>query len=202
MNRRDFLNALGLGTATAGLSACGIDDNRYYTPVEQILPYVTRPEQTTPGTNSWFATSIATGPWAWPVTAVHRDGRVINVSANRLAGVPFAVPSAQLFDLQRHYSPDRLTGPKKAGAAVAWDAALAELGSAVQAARAAGKRVVWLGPYRSGFLVELLTAFTSGGAYFHEPMGLEADALAAKALFGAGAGLPRYTLDDASYVLS
>ena len=59
MNRRDFLNALGLGTATAGLSACGIDDNRYYTPVEQILPYVTRPEQTTP-TDPWRPRSRTT----------------------------------------------------------------------------------------------------------------------------------------------
>ena len=29
-------------TSFSALSACGIDDNVYYTPIEQILPYVTR----------------------------------------------------------------------------------------------------------------------------------------------------------------
>src|SRR4051812_42194563 len=118
MNRRNFLKTLGFGGSVSALSACGIDDNVYYTPIEQILPYVTRPEQVTPGTNSNFATAIGTGPRAWPVVADHRDGRVINVGANRLAPVPPAVPGTQLFDLQRHYSPDRWQGPRKAGAPI------------------------------------------------------------------------------------
>ncbi|MFT5458850.1 MAG: hypothetical protein ACI9K2_005358, partial [Myxococcota bacterium] len=67
MNRRSFLKALGLGGGVSAISACGIDDNRYYTPVEQLLPYVVRPEQTTPGTNTYFATSVLSGPDAYPV---------------------------------------------------------------------------------------------------------------------------------------
>src|SRR5688500_3529655 len=105
MKRRNFLKSLGFGGSVSALSACGIDDHVYYTHVEQILPYVVRPEQITPGTNIHFATSIGTGPRAWPVVAVHREGRVTNVSANRLAPVPPAVPASQLFELQRHYSP-------------------------------------------------------------------------------------------------
>src|SRR5687768_8639795 len=99
MNRRDFLKTLSFGGSVSALSACGIDNNVYYTPVEQILPYVTRPEQVTPGTNTHFATSVGKGPWAWPNVAVHREGRVINVGANKLAPAniaPPAVPSAFL----------------------------------------------------------------------------------------------------------
>ena len=39
MNRRDFLKALGLGTSVTAAQACNIDDNVYYTPIEQIIPY-------------------------------------------------------------------------------------------------------------------------------------------------------------------
>ncbi|MEQ1507440.1 MAG: hypothetical protein ABMB14_34745, partial [Myxococcota bacterium] len=118
MNRRNFLKSLGFGGSVSALAACGVDDNVYYTPIEHVLPYVTRPEQVTPGTNSNFATVIGTGPRAYPVVAVHRDGRVINVGANKLAPIPPLVPAAQLFDLQRHYSPDRITQPMKGGAPV------------------------------------------------------------------------------------
>ena len=52
MNRRNFLQALGLGTSASALSACGLDFNRYYTPIEQILPYVVKPENVTPGGTS------------------------------------------------------------------------------------------------------------------------------------------------------
>ena len=56
----------------SALAACGLDDNQYYTPIEDVLPYVARPEQVTPGTNSYFATTVGSGPHAYPNTAVHR----------------------------------------------------------------------------------------------------------------------------------
>ena len=94
MNRRSFLKALGVGSGATTLSACGLDDNIYYTPIEQVLPYVVRPEQVTPGTPTYFATSIGTGPLAYPVLAIHREGRVTNVSANRQTPADPAVPAS------------------------------------------------------------------------------------------------------------
>ncbi|MCA9493064.1 MAG: twin-arginine translocation signal domain-containing protein, partial [Myxococcales bacterium] len=201
MNRRDFLKALGLGGTVSAASACTLDDNVYFTPVEKVLPFVTRPEQTTPGTNSHFATTIGTGPRAWPVVSVHRDGRVINVGANDNTGVARAVTAANLFELQRHWSPDRVTAPRKDGAPTTWDDATKELVGKAVAARSAGKKVAYVGPYRSGTIVDVLKTVTSGNALFFEPLGLDAEALAAKALFG-DVGLPRYLLDDARMVLS
>ena len=113
MNRRSFLKALGLGGTTGTLAACGIDTNRYYTPVEEILPYVVRPEQTTPGSNTMFATTVLTGHHAYPALAAHRDGRVTMVEGNALAPVDRAVSSPDFFELQRHYSPDRFKGPQR-----------------------------------------------------------------------------------------
>ena len=39
MNRRDFLKTLGFGGSVSALSACHIDDNVYYTPVENVGLY-------------------------------------------------------------------------------------------------------------------------------------------------------------------
>ncbi len=201
MDRRSFLKALGVGGGASALAACGLDDNRYYTPVEDVLPYVARPEQVTPGTNSYFATTVGTGPSAWPATAVHRDGRVINVGANRAAPWPGAVSSSSLYELQRHFSPDRLTAPTKGGQPIEWTAAVDELAAAVKQAKTSGKKVVWIGPYRSGALAALLDTFTDGNAIHFEALGREAEAKAAQKVFGSPE-LPRYDLSKAHYVLS
>src|SRR6185436_19341933 len=136
MNRRNFLQALGLGGSATALQACGLDDNLYFTPVEHILPYVVRPENTTPGMPTFYATCVGLGPRAWPVLAHHRDGRVINLSANRRAPVPPLVPGAQLLEIQRHWSPDRILDPQQGGQAAEWGPATSALADGVKAARA------------------------------------------------------------------
>ena len=205
LNRRDFLKALGVTGGASALSACGIDDNRYYTPFESILPYVVRPEQVTPGTPTFFATSTTTGPNAWPVVANHREGRVINVGANLEAGFPSAVPKSAFFDLQRHYSPDRFRGPATVAngqrTETTWDDGLKQLAEAVKGARAAGKKVAWLGPYRSGAIVSLINDFTNGASVMWEAAGHAAEAKATELLFGERS-LPVYNLAKAHYVLS
>ncbi|HMV65697.1 MAG TPA: 4Fe-4S dicluster domain-containing protein [Myxococcota bacterium] len=207
LNRRDFLKALGVTGGASALSACGVvDQNMYSTPVEHILPYVVKPDQVTPGTYTFFATSVTRGPHAVPVTARHRDGRVTFVSANfgtKDTKPPThpQVPPAALFELQKHYSPDRLKGPSQAGAAKSWDDALAALSTAVKDAVAGGKKVAYVGGYKSGAIVELLQAFTGGNAVFWEPAGYAALAKAVEGLFGRRV-LPDYKLDKATFVLS
>ncbi|MEN0062487.1 MAG: 4Fe-4S dicluster domain-containing protein [Myxococcota bacterium] len=219
MNRRSFLQALGVGGG-ATAAGCNWDDNRYYVPIENLVPYLAHPVQTAPGTPNYFATTVGKGPSAWPVTAVHREGRVVNVAANHFAyhetkgKVARAVPATQLFELQRHYSPDRIAAPRrhdrKTGASeeVSFEDARRMLSDAVRAARnpASGepKSVVYLGPYASGSIVDLIQEFADE-AIFWEPMGRENEAAAAKALFGdedGNAVLPRYDLSGAEFVLS
>lgn len=201
LNRRDFLKAFGLaGAATA--TACGWDDNWYRTPVEELLPYVVKPEQVTPGTPTFFATTVTTGPAAWPVTGRHRDGRVINVGANRQAeGFAAGVPKAALLELQRQYSPDRYREPQAGGSPVSWDDGLERLAGAVKKAIAAGKKVAWLGPYQSGAIATLLSDYTQGNAVHWEPLGRHDEADAFQTVYGERA-LPRYELSGAHYVLS
>ncbi|TNE92879.1 MAG: 4Fe-4S dicluster domain-containing protein [Deltaproteobacteria bacterium] len=202
LNRRDFLKALGIGSSASVMAACRLDDNRYYTPIEQVLPYVVKPEQITPGTPTFFATSVGTGPNAHTVLARHRDGRVINVGANRRSPMAGIVPTDALFELQRHFSPDRYQAPaKKGGEATDWDAARSELVAGIKAAKSGGKKVAWLGPYASGSIVKLLDDVTDGNAVYWEPLGYEADALAAEKVFGKRV-LPGYDLAKAKYIVS
>jgi Fe-S-cluster-containing dehydrogenase component/anaerobic selenocysteine-containing dehydrogenase len=201
LNRRNFLKAVGVTGSATAVSACGLDDNRYYTPIEQILPYVVRPEQVTPGTPTFFATTVTTGPHAHAVTARHRDGRVINVGANEQFGMSRAVPTAALLELQRHYSPDRFQTPNESGAELDWDTAINKVLSAYTGAKSAGKKVAYLGPYRSGSIVKLLNAYTDNNAVFWEPLGYAAEADAAEKLFGQRA-LPEYALSSADFILS
>jgi Fe-S-cluster-containing dehydrogenase component/anaerobic selenocysteine-containing dehydrogenase len=205
LNRRDFLKALGVTGSASALSACGLDQNMYATPVENVLPYVVKPDQVTPGTYTFFATTVTRGPHALPVTARHRDGRVTFISANfgvKGARPPTgpAVPAPALYELQKHYNPDRIGAPGQGGPK-AWDDGLAKLSGEVQAAVGAGKKVAYLGGYKSGSIVELLQAFTNGNAVFWEPAGYGTLAKAAELLFGSRT-LPFYAVDKATYVLS
>jgi molybdopterin-containing oxidoreductase family iron-sulfur binding subunit len=201
MNRRNFLKALGLGSGVSAVSACGLDDNRYYTPVEQILPYLVRPEAITPGTSTFFATTVKTGPNAYPHTAAHREGRVISMNGNHQAPTVSAIPSSVFLEMQRNYSPDRLKAPKIGGAEKTWEEATQFVADGIQKARADGKRVAWLGGYRTGAFARLLEGITGGNATYWEPLGYGAEVAASKALFGA-ARLPHYDLSTAHYVLS
>ena len=82
-----------------------------------------------------------------------------------------------------------------------WDEGLSRLAEAVKQAKAGGKTVAYLGPYRSGAITELLNDFTGGNAVHWEPLGRADEADAYEVLFGSRA-LPRYELADAQYVLS
>jgi molybdopterin-containing oxidoreductase family iron-sulfur binding subunit len=203
LNRRDFLKALGITSGASALSACGLDDNRYMTPIESILPYVVKPEQVTTGTPTFFATTITRGPHAQSVAARYRDGRVIFVSANFQGPTSPSVSPASMFELQKHYSPDRIQGPTDSagGGSTDWDTARGKLVDQFKAAKGAGKKVVYLGGYKSGAIVDLLDDFTDGNAIFWEPAGYEAEVTAAETLFGRRE-VPYYALDKAKYVLS
>ncbi len=201
LNRRDFLRALGITGSTSALSACGLDDNWYKTPVESILPYVVKPDQVTPGTYTFFATTLTDGPTGRSVTARHRDGRVTFVSHNRFAPGRPAIGAAPLLELQRHYAPDRITGPRKGEAAISWDDGLAALAGAMKQSVEAGKKIVFLGGYTSGAMKLLTEQIAGDYAVRWEPLGYEAEALASEQVFGTRQ-LPFYGLDKAGYILS
>lgn len=203
LNRRDFLKAVGLtGTVTAA-AACRWDDNRYVSPIEELLPYVLKEEDQVPGTPTFFPTTVTTGIHAYAVNGRNREGRVINIGANPQSPFGAGVPSDALLALQRHYSPDRLQAPGVVTgdglSPVSWDDAIERVSGAIGAA--GSKKVAYLGPYRSGSIVTLIDELTKGESLFWEPLGYDAEVDAAEALFGQRI-LPGYDLTKAHYILS
>jgi hypothetical protein len=113
LNRRDFLKTVGLTGTVSAAAACRWDDNRYITPIENLLPYVLKQEDQVPGTPTFYATTVTTGPHAHPVNGRNREGRVVNVGVNPEAPWQNGVPAAALLGLQRHYSPDLVQGTQR-----------------------------------------------------------------------------------------
>jgi len=75
MNRRTFMTLMGASVALAGLTSCR-------RPEEQIVPYVSRPEEVTPGNIQRYATSMPLGTDNATLLVDSREGRPVKVSGN------------------------------------------------------------------------------------------------------------------------
>ena len=76
LKRREFLKVLGASSAGAGMLGCSTEK------VEKLMPYVTAPEEITPGVATWYSTSCGeceAGCGMWVRTL---EGRVVKVEGN------------------------------------------------------------------------------------------------------------------------
>lgn len=200
MNRRDFLRTASVAGA-AGVAACTYDPK---TPVENVLPYVVMPEDELPGTANYFSTACTGCAAACGMVARSKEGRVVMVEGNPDHPIGRGLCVRGHMSLLAAYSPDRVEKPMDAGRPVEWDEAMARLKGAVEAARAAGKQVAWLGQYRTGSMSRLLEGLAGamGLRRVHwEPLGLESLLAAVRTTFGMAA-VPTYDLSGAHTILS
>jgi molybdopterin-containing oxidoreductase family iron-sulfur binding subunit len=200
IKRRDFLKVLGVTGAGATLTGCSTER------VERLLPYVTMPEDVTPGVATWFTTvcdgcSAQCGMWVRT-----REGRVVKVEGNPNHPVSGGgLCSKGHATLQHLYNPDRFPGPMiRDGAtlrAATWEEAEALLAQRIQ--DAAGN-VLFIGASMGPTMSRLADAFVGaiGGRR------VQYDALsdaplreATRIAFGVDA-LPRYEMDGARFLLS
>jgi MoCo/4Fe-4S cofactor protein with predicted Tat translocation signal len=79
-SRRDFLKFAGFSLAAATLAACE-------SPVVKTIPYVTKPENVTPGVASWYATSYYDGQLYGSILVKSREGRPIYIKGNKQHGI-------------------------------------------------------------------------------------------------------------------
>ena len=109
MNRRTFMTVMGASMALAGLTSCR-------RPEEEIVPYVSRPEEITLGNALQYATSMTLGTEVHSLLVTAREGRPVHISGNALEarGGSGAHPwaSASILDL---YDPDRSQHAVRAG---------------------------------------------------------------------------------------
>jgi molybdopterin-containing oxidoreductase family iron-sulfur binding subunit len=106
IRRRDFLKAVGVTGAGATLTGCSTSE------VERLLPYVTHPEEITPGVATWYTTvcgGCSAGCGLWVRT---REGRVVKLEGNPDHPVSEGGVCARGHaTLQHLYNPDRHHGP-------------------------------------------------------------------------------------------
>lgn len=72
-NRRDFLKYFGFSISAVALAACN------KAPVKNVIPYVVKPENITPGVPNFYATTTETGV---SVLVKTREGRPIKIEGN------------------------------------------------------------------------------------------------------------------------
>jgi MoCo/4Fe-4S cofactor protein with predicted Tat translocation signal len=72
-NRRDFLKYFGFSVSAVALAACN------KAPVKNVIPYIVKPENVTPGVPNFYATTTDTGV---SVLVKTREGRPIKIEGN------------------------------------------------------------------------------------------------------------------------
>ncbi|MBL7953046.1 MAG: TAT-variant-translocated molybdopterin oxidoreductase [Flavobacteriales bacterium] len=142
--RRDFLKFLGFGIGAATLAACE-------TPVIKSIPYVTKPEDITPGVANWYASTFYDGEDFASILVKTREGRPIHIKGNPRFGInrnpalaKGSINARMNSSVLSLYDGARLTGPVAKGSETATTWADADKSIAAGIAAAAGKRMVIL----------------------------------------------------------
>jgi len=200
MKRRDFLKVLGVSGAGAGLVGCSTDQ------VERLIPFVTPPEEITPGVATWYSTACgecSAGCGVWVKT---REGRAIKLEGNPNHPVSEgALCSRGHSSLQALYNPDRLESPMVRNGGgfepISWEEAESRLADGI---RGAGTNVRFVsgktGPTLTSLQDELATA-VGGRRVEYEALDHASLREAARMAFGTAA-VPSFDFEAAGIVFS
>jgi MoCo/4Fe-4S cofactor protein with predicted Tat translocation signal len=102
LSRRDFLGLMAASLALAGMAGC------VKQPLEQIVPYVTQPDEIVPGKAKFYATAMTFAGYAIPLMVESHMGRPTKIEGNpehpASLGGSDVFSQASILDL---YDPDR-----------------------------------------------------------------------------------------------
>ena len=156
INRREMITLLGASLSLAGLTGC------IRRPVEEIVPYVTAPEDVVPGIPRYFATTMPFGRSAYGVIVEAHEGRPTKIEGNpshpSTLGASNSRIQASVLGL---YDPDRSHTIRLKGEAKSWSdfvTAWGELSKAHAADGGAGLAVL-SESFSSPTLARLATEF-------------------------------------------
>ena len=121
-SRRSFLKLAGFSAVLATvLNSCE-------KPIHKAIPYLIKPEEITPGTSTYYASTFFDGEEYCSVLVKSRDGRPIKIEGNPLSsltkGGTSARVQASVLDL---YDNDRHHHPLREGKETTWEKADAEI---------------------------------------------------------------------------
>lgn len=105
ITRREMMTLVGASLSLAGLAGC------IRRPVEEIVPYVTNPEETVPGIPRFFATTMPFGRSAYGVIVESHEGRPTKIEGNPSHPASLGASSARIqASVLGLYDPDRSQG--------------------------------------------------------------------------------------------
>src|SRR5690349_3805811 len=132
ITRRDMMMLLGASLSLAGLAGCR-------RPVEEIVPYVTAPEDTVPGIPRYYATTMPFRRSAYGLIVESHEGRPTKIEGNpshpSTLGASSARVQASVLGL---YDPDRSQSVTLHGTRKSWNDFVTAWGQLAQAAGADG----------------------------------------------------------------
>jgi molybdopterin-containing oxidoreductase family iron-sulfur binding subunit len=196
VTRRDFLKLMGFGVAAVSAAACS------HMPVQKAVPYLSKPEEITPGEALWYASTCAACPASCGILVKTREGRPIKIEGNPDSplnkGGLCAVGQASVLDL---YDSGRVQHPLLDGKVVSWaavDSAIRSgLGSA-KAVRVLSSTIV--SPTTQKAIETFLTKFPGAKHVVYEALSVSALLSAHEVAFGS-ATLPHVKLDQADLLV-
>ena len=199
LKRRDFFKVLGAGGAGATVAGCSTGE------IERLIPYVTPPEEITPGVATWYASTCGECPSGCGVRVRTREGRAVMIEGNPDHPVSRGgLCSRGVSALQGLYNPDRVATPLRSGTnglePISWDEAAALLAERLSA----GGRPLFLtgskGPTEQ-MLLQDLAGSLNGRHVIHDALDDAALREAVNIAFGVNT-LPRYDIGAARFLVS
>ncbi len=200
IKRRDFLKVLGVTGAGAGLVGCSTDH------VEKLMPYVTPPEDITPGVATWYSTACGECSAGCGVWVKSMDGRAIKLEGNPNHPISGGALCARGHSsLQALYNPDRVTQPMRRNGdefePIDWDAAEGMLTNAIQDAGTATRFLSGrVGPSLAALMDEVVTEI-GGERVEYEALSEAPLREAVRIAFGRDE-IPHFDFESADLILS
>lgn len=199
--RRDFLKTFGFSIAAASIVAgCK-------RPIERAIPYLVKPDEITPGTSDYYASSYFEGNEYGSVLVKVRDGRPIKIEGNTLSSISQGGTSARIqASVLNLYDDARFKGPLKNGTEITWEKADEELIAQLAALQTQGGKVVLLSStIISPSTREIIRKFSEkqGNTEWiqYDPVSASGILMANQKSFGS-AFIPDYRFEKAKVVVS
>jgi molybdopterin-containing oxidoreductase family iron-sulfur binding subunit len=195
MSRREFL-LLAAGASVAAAAERGQKS------ADNLIPYITPPEGSRPGTWTVYATTCRECPAGCGMHVRVTEGRPIKAEGNpdhpiNRGGLCARGQSC----VQGLYDPNRLKGVLHRGAKSSWEAAISDIAGRLRA----GGKVAVLSDLQTGALAEVMERFAatfgSSRVLFYEPFNYEPLRTAHDALFGLPI-VPSYDLESCDFIIS
>lgn len=136
-SRRNFLKFCGFSFATAAIAtSC-------QNPVNTAIPYLSKPEEVTPGMANHYASTYFDGQDYNGILVKVRDGRPIKIEGNELSSISQGASSARVQGsvLSLYDDGARYKAPMTGGKESTWNAVDAEVSSKLAAATLSGKGI-------------------------------------------------------------